>query len=527
MEKNILLGNTMNLSQLTQMKSRQSSTLTIPSKNNASQAFDGILKGKLASNEPKVALNNKSSLTDIKESVRKSSTNGNKSNVVKAEAPKNDAFKKNESIDNIRKDNQSESISDSQMASNKTNNASTTDNKVVENKNNSKELETAEIPESVKKMLSDVENVLNLFEMILNTPDFKALEELSQVAVEIPKGTDMKAVVEQVNQLMTKVMEKLQSGMAQIDTTQMNGSSIQKLSELTSKVKAVQGDLQKLMTATFEKSDLKGFGAQLKEVLTSLKSESNSIQEQRKSLTDSLKAIESNKASASSFATLLKDAVETEGSPLKQNQFSLKGQQENTIDSKLAQNTFGKSNVPQESVKESKTAVTTQTQSSEMSQVRFENSMVSFSKQAIQVNENRVEQFKNIMEQMMNGVKTNLKQTETGSSMTLKLSPEHLGNVEVKLEMTKGTVLAEFKVENQMVKGALEANLSDLKNALADKGYQVENLNIFVDKDGRQQGKEQQQEHKQGHNKKESHDSDESNEKGAFNSFYEALNIIG
>lgn len=79
----------------------------------------------------------------------------------------------------------------------------------------------------------------------------------------------------------------------------------------------------------------------------------------------------------------------------------------------------------------------------------------------------------------------------------MKLSPQHLGNVEVKLELVKGTVLAEFKVENQMVKGALEANLADLKSALSDKGYNVENLNIYVDKDGRQNGRQEHQQREQ------------------------------
>lgn len=99
----------------------------------------------------------------------------------------------------------------------------------------------------------------------------------------------------------------------------------------------------------------------------------------------------------------------------------------------------------------------------------------------------------NIMDQLINSPKMQIRQTEQGTMMTMKLNPEVLGNVEIKMEIVKGVLQAEINVENMIVKGAIEANLSDLKNALSDKGYQVESLNVSVGKDSQDSRGQQQQ----------------------------------
>ena len=71
--------------------------------------------------------------------------------------------------------------------------------------------------------------------------------------------------------------------------------------------------------------------------------------------------------------------------------------------------------------------------------------------------------------------------TDHGTSLLVKLQPEQLGNVELKLNIHKGIVLAEIKVENEIVKAAIESNLDDLKQSLSNKGYSVDQINVNVD----------------------------------------------
>lgn len=86
-----------------------------------------------------------------------------------------------------------------------------------------------------------------------------------------------------------------------------------------------------------------------------------------------------------------------------------------------------------------------------------------------------------IFTQIMDAIKGNIKLSDDSTTMLIKLQPEQLGNVELKLNLHKGIVLAEIKVENEMVKAAIESNLDDLKQSLNNKGYAIEQLNVSVD----------------------------------------------
>lgn len=92
-----------------------------------------------------------------------------------------------------------------------------------------------------------------------------------------------------------------------------------------------------------------------------------------------------------------------------------------------------------------------------------------------------------IMEQVIETVKTNFKADDGKSEMIMRLKPESLGNVALKVSIEKGIVLAEFQVESQAVKQAMESNLQDLRSALQDKGFNVFDLNVSVRKDNQQQ----------------------------------------
>ncbi len=91
--------------------------------------------------------------------------------------------------------------------------------------------------------------------------------------------------------------------------------------------------------------------------------------------------------------------------------------------------------------------------------------------------------------QIMDAIKGNIKIDDNGTSMLVKLQPEQLGNVELKLNLHKGLIMAEIKVENEVVKAAVESNLEDLRQNLSNKGYSINQINVTVDS-----GKKEQQE---------------------------------
>lgn len=92
-----------------------------------------------------------------------------------------------------------------------------------------------------------------------------------------------------------------------------------------------------------------------------------------------------------------------------------------------------------------------------------------------------------IFSQILDAVKAQVKLSDHGSSMVVKLQPEQLGNVELKLNIQKGVVLAELKVENEIVKAAIESNLDDLKQSLNNKGYSINQINVSIDS-GKREG---------------------------------------
>lgn len=93
-----------------------------------------------------------------------------------------------------------------------------------------------------------------------------------------------------------------------------------------------------------------------------------------------------------------------------------------------------------------------------------------------------------VLSQVMDAIRGNIKIDENGTSMLVKLQPEQLGNVELKLNIHKGLVMAEIKVENEIVKAAIESNLDDLRQNLSNKGFTVNQISVSVDS-----GKKEQQ----------------------------------
>ncbi len=94
-----------------------------------------------------------------------------------------------------------------------------------------------------------------------------------------------------------------------------------------------------------------------------------------------------------------------------------------------------------------------------------------------------------IFDQIKNHIaKQSVKQEH--SEMIIKLRPEELGKVELKIEVHKDQVIAKMNVASQVVKEAIESNLDDLKSSLKDKGFDVMSFDVDV-KQNSEDSKEQ------------------------------------
>ena len=85
-----------------------------------------------------------------------------------------------------------------------------------------------------------------------------------------------------------------------------------------------------------------------------------------------------------------------------------------------------------------------------------------------------VEVVKQLVDQMK--VHVNPETTE----LRLILKPESLGEVMLRVVAQNGIVSAQLYAESQRIKEAIEANMAQLRNALAEKGIEVSELSAFV-----------------------------------------------
>ncbi len=98
--------------------------------------------------------------------------------------------------------------------------------------------------------------------------------------------------------------------------------------------------------------------------------------------------------------------------------------------------------------------------------------------------QNNQTSFSNIMNQVIESAQVSL--DENMSEMLIKLKPESLGDLSMKIVIEKGMIIAKFDVESQIVKQALESNLQDLRSALDDKGIQVQEFSVSVNQNSKQ-----------------------------------------
>ncbi|NLK62786.1 MAG: hypothetical protein GX287_04955 [Fusobacteria bacterium] len=83
-----------------------------------------------------------------------------------------------------------------------------------------------------------------------------------------------------------------------------------------------------------------------------------------------------------------------------------------------------------------------------------------------------------VLEQIKNGI--NIDISNLKKEMKIKLTPDDLGEVEVKLSLENSIMKAEFIVQNEKVKEILETRFNELKNNLIEKGIENPEININV-----------------------------------------------
>lgn len=66
------------------------------------------------------------------------------------------------------------------------------------------------------------------------------------------------------------------------------------------------------------------------------------------------------------------------------------------------------------------------------------------------------------------------------SEMKIKLKPEHLGQLQLRISMENQLISARFVAESEQVKAIIETNLVDLEKMLNENGVQVQNLQVSV-----------------------------------------------
>lgn len=92
------------------------------------------------------------------------------------------------------------------------------------------------------------------------------------------------------------------------------------------------------------------------------------------------------------------------------------------------------------------------------------------------------EQTREIMDQIMDYMKIQLKPGM--DQLEMQLHPESLGTVHIQLSSKGGEVTAQFHVQNETVKAAIESQMVSLQESLKEQGIKVEAVQVTVESHG-------------------------------------------
>jgi flagellar hook-length control protein FliK len=98
--------------------------------------------------------------------------------------------------------------------------------------------------------------------------------------------------------------------------------------------------------------------------------------------------------------------------------------------------------------------------------------------QEVSYNTEQVQQLRDIANQVIESIKINFKPDTTG--LEIQLNPEHLGRVNIAIEMRDGAAVANFIVRNEMARMALENQIQTLRETFEEQGLKVESVEVTV-----------------------------------------------
>lgn len=113
-----------------------------------------------------------------------------------------------------------------------------------------------------------------------------------------------------------------------------------------------------------------------------------------------------------------------------------------------------------------------------MIQNRVQTAEVSFEQTAAVFSE----QTREIMDQIMNYMRIQLKPGM--DQLEMQLHPESLGTVHIQLSSKGGEVTAQFQVQNEAVRAAIESQIASLQESLKEQGIKVEAVQVTVENHG-------------------------------------------
>jgi flagellar hook-length control protein FliK len=93
-------------------------------------------------------------------------------------------------------------------------------------------------------------------------------------------------------------------------------------------------------------------------------------------------------------------------------------------------------------------------------------------------NEMKITQLREIANQIIERIKVTIRPDQT--SMELQLHPEHLGKVNFSVQSKNGVMTAQFIVQNDVSKEAIESQLQSLRDTLQQQGIKVEAIEVTV-----------------------------------------------
>lgn len=257
---------------------------------------------------------------------------------------------------------------------------------------------------------------------------------------------------------LAALMEKL--GLSAKDTSKEDYKSV--LNALKNLMDNAEGLKSELVT-----KELSGAAETVKDLLKKLNAESvsASTKQQSSKKTESLELKEREQSELKEILPENQKQLKAESPHLRADADKAGAQEKGTADSKAG--AVEVKQVKQESAKTEFTGLQRNVDASPVKDVQLNQTQI------------RAQMKTSVFEQVKAAISKQSIKGEDHSEMIIKLKPEELGKVELKIEVHKDMVIAKFAVASQMVKEAIEANLSDLRSALKDKGF--ENMSINVD----------------------------------------------